>query len=49
VLLGEGIPLFPSGFPERKFELTENKTYSQGLVALKYERVRGAVKPKKKR
>jgi len=49
VLLGEGIPLFPSGFPERKFELTENKTYSQGLVALKYERARSAAKPKKKR
>jgi hypothetical protein len=40
VLLGEGIPLFPSGFPERKFELAENKTYSQGLVALTYERAR---------
>lgn len=49
VLLGEGIPLFPSGFPERKFELTENKTYSQGLVALKYERARGGAKPKKKK
>ncbi len=26
VLLGEGIPLFPSGFPQRDFELVENKT-----------------------
>ena len=38
VLLGEGIPLFPSGFPQRDFTLVENKTYSKGLIALKYER-----------
>ena len=37
-LLGEGIPLFPSGFPQREFELVENKSYSQGLLALRYER-----------
>ena len=29
VLLGEGIPLFPSGFPQRNFTLIENKTYSK--------------------
>jgi dihydrofolate reductase len=40
MLLGEGIPLFPAGFPQREFTLTENKTYSQGLIALKYERAR---------
>ena len=40
VLLGEGIPLFPSGFPQRDFALLENKTYSKGLIALKYARVR---------
>ena len=40
VLLGEGIPLFPSGFPQREFALKENKSYSQGFVALKYERTR---------
>jgi dihydrofolate reductase len=40
VLLGEGIPLFPGGFPQRDFRLLENKTYSKGLIALKYERVR---------
>lgn len=45
VLLGEGIPLFPSGFPQRGFTLTENKTYSKGLIALKYKRAR----PKPKR
>jgi dihydrofolate reductase len=38
VLLGSGIPLFPSGFPQREFELLENKTYSKGLVSLHYER-----------
>jgi dihydrofolate reductase len=46
VLLGEGIPLFPSGFPQRDFSLIENKTFSKGLIALKYKRVRG--KPKRK-
>lgn len=40
VLLGEGIPLFPSGFPQRDFSLVENKSYSKGLITLKYERVR---------
>ena len=45
VLLGEGIPLFPSSFPERNFTLLENKTYSKGLISLTYERSR----PKSKR
>ena len=40
VLLGEGLPLFPSGFPQRNFALLENKTYSKGLIALKYKRLR---------
>ena len=40
VLLGEGIPLFPPGFPQRNFALIENKTYSRGLIALKYRRLR---------
>jgi dihydrofolate reductase len=46
VLLGEGLPLFPSGFPQRDFALVENKTFSKGLIALKYKRVRA--KPKRK-
>ena len=46
VLLGEGIPLFPSGFPQRDFTLIENKTYSKGLIALKYTRERK--KPRRK-
>ena len=40
VLLGDGIPLFPAGFPQRNFALIENKTYSRGLIELKYRRVR---------
>ena len=39
MLLGEGTPLFPIGFPCREFALTENKSYSGGLVTLKYERM----------
>ena len=49
VLLGEGIPLFPSGFPQRDFSLVENKTFSQGMIALKYKRVRPKVRLKTKR
>jgi dihydrofolate reductase len=41
VLIGKGIPLFVAEFPQREFTLTESKTYSGGLIALKYERVRG--------
>jgi dihydrofolate reductase len=40
VLLGGGIPLFPSGFPQRDFTVMENKTYSRGLISIKYKRQR---------
>jgi dihydrofolate reductase len=46
VLLGEGIPLFPSGFPQRDFSLIENKTYSKGMIALRYKRTRAKAKRK---
>ena len=46
-LIGEGLPLFPSGFPQREFALIENKTYSKGLISLRYERVRKKPRPKK--
>jgi dihydrofolate reductase len=46
VLLGEGLPLFPGGFPQRNFALLENKTFSKGLIALKYERLRTKAKRK---
>jgi len=49
VLLGEGIPLFPSGFPQRNFSLVENKTFSRGLIALKYKRMRGKTGRRSKR
>ena len=40
VLIGGGIPLFPARFPQREFKLVENKTYSKGMIALKYVRAR---------
>jgi dihydrofolate reductase len=46
VLLGEGLPLFLSGFPQRDFELLENRTFSKSLIALKYKHIRS--KPKRK-
>jgi dihydrofolate reductase len=47
VLIGDGIPLFPPGFPQRDFSLLENKTYSKGLISLRYERVRKKPRGKK--
>jgi dihydrofolate reductase len=47
VLIGEGRPLFPAGYPERKFALLENKSYSKGMISLKYERVRSKAKRKR--
>jgi len=40
VLLGDGIPAFPGKFPQRNFKLIECKSYSNGSVALRYERIR---------
>ena len=40
VLIGSGIAAFPAGFPERKFELVESKSFSQGLISLRYARTR---------
>ncbi len=48
VLIGEGIPLFPAGFPQREFTLLENQTYSQGLITLKYTRIRAKARSKAK-
>ena len=41
MLIGEGIPMFAAGFPQREFTLTESETFSGGLIVLKYKRVRG--------
>jgi dihydrofolate reductase len=40
LLLGDGIPGFPGKFPRRDFKLTECKSYSNGSVGLRYERMR---------
>jgi len=40
MLLGDGIPGFPGKFPQRDFKLTECKSYSNGSVGLRYERMR---------
>jgi dihydrofolate reductase len=40
ILLGDGIPAFPGKFPQREFKLAECKSYSNGSVALRYERTR---------
>lgn len=44
LLLGDGIPGFPGKFPQRDFRLTECKSYSNGSVGLRYERMRGRMK-----
>lgn len=40
LLIGAGLPAFPAAFPQRNFELTENKIFSRGLISLKYKRAR---------
>ena len=40
VVIGAGLPAFPAGFPQRNFELIESKTFSRGLISLKYKRAR---------
>jgi dihydrofolate reductase len=44
VLLGDGIPAFPPKFPQRDFRLTECKSYANGSVGLRYERVRTKIR-----
>ena len=46
VLLGNGLPLFPAGFPQRDFTLLESKPFSRGFISLKYSRARK--KPRRK-
>jgi dihydrofolate reductase len=38
VLLGEGIPAFPAGFPQRDFVLTQSRAYPSGMLELTYDR-----------
>ncbi|HEY7335572.1 MAG TPA: dihydrofolate reductase family protein [Bryobacteraceae bacterium] len=44
VLLGEGIPAFPGGFPQRDFSLRKCTTVSNGGIALIYSRHRTRAK-----
>lgn len=37
VLLGKGVPLFPSGFPKTLLELIEAEAFDSGLVQIKYK------------
>jgi dihydrofolate reductase len=46
ILLGDGLPLFPAGFPQRDFTLVENKTYSKSQICLIYRRARSKGKRK---
>jgi dihydrofolate reductase len=43
ILLGDGTPGFPGKFPQREFKLTECKSYSNGSVGLRSERLRTRV------
>ena len=38
MLLGDGLPLFPAGFPETVLELASFEPYPSGLVRLSYRR-----------
>jgi dihydrofolate reductase len=38
ILLGDGLPLFPVGFPETKLALASSQPYESGLVRLTYSR-----------
>jgi len=49
VVIGAGIPAFPAAFPQREFTLVENKTFSKGLIALRYERKRSVRTAKAKK
>ncbi len=41
VLLGDGIPFFPSGFPQRDFKLVDSRSYEpEGFLELRYARAR---------
>ncbi|HYL64528.1 MAG TPA: dihydrofolate reductase family protein [Candidatus Methylomirabilis sp.] len=46
VLLGDGIPLFPQGFPQRNFALEKFQAYKSGIVRATYSRV--VAKPREK-
>lgn len=49
VLIGEGMPLFPSGFPQREFRLVECQKFSRDQISLTYRRVRARPRKRKSR
>lgn len=46
-LIGDGLPMFPASFPERKFALTKCENYGGAMVGLEYERVRDEARESK--
>ena len=40
LVLGDGVPLFPSGLPRTKFQLVTSESFSTGLVQVTYRRSR---------
>ena len=40
VLLGDGIPLFRTGFPEKKLKLIRSESFRSGLVQVHYKRIK---------
>lgn len=46
VLLGEGIPLFPAGFPQRNLKLVSHQAHPSGIIRAVYERA--AARPARK-
>lgn len=42
ILLGSGIPLFPTGFPEQRWQLIKTQAYPSGLVQCTYNRDRSS-------
>lgn len=38
ILLGDGLPLFPAGFPQTRLDLVSTEAFPSGLVRLSYRR-----------
>ena len=45
VLLSEGIPLFPAGFPQRDWTVASHRGYPSGIVSVSYARKRDQRNP----
>jgi len=40
IILGEGIPLFAPGLPERRLQFVRSQSFDSGLVEVSYKRAR---------